>query len=155
MFARQLSSSTPLSLPFPSNSTGLAQRVWWRETDAHGRSQSRHTAQHGDISARRQTVRIPTLTPLVRNRILSVILLRRVRHKGASDHPRQRRLSATSERVCKKKTKCWRIWGVSKASRRLNQSRWKTLEAEKRAQASWACWRFRISLTAGFFSRLV
>lgn len=68
MLARQPASSAPLSLPFPINSTGLAQRAQQRETDAHGRAQSRHAAQHGDISARRQTVRIQTLTPLVRNR---------------------------------------------------------------------------------------
>lgn len=90
MSAGQLSSSAPLSLPFSINSTGSAQGARQRVTDAHGRAQSRHTAQHGDISARRQTVRIPSLTPLVRNRILSVILLMhamRAGRKGASDPP--------------------------------------------------------------------
>lgn len=92
MSAGQLSSSAPLSLPFSINSTGLAQGARQRETDAHGRAQSRHTAQHRDISARRQTVRIPSLTPLVRNQILSVILLMhaiamQAGRKGASDPP--------------------------------------------------------------------
>lgn len=90
MPAGQLSSSAPLSLPFSINSMGSAQGARQRETDAHGCAQSRHTAQHGDISSRRQTVRIPSLTPLVRNRILSVIVLMhamRAGHKGASDPP--------------------------------------------------------------------
>lgn len=90
MSAGQLSSSAPLSLPFSINSTGSAQGARQRETDAHGRAQSRHTAQHRDISTRRQTVRIPSLTPLVRNQILSVILLMhamRAGRKGASDLP--------------------------------------------------------------------
>lgn len=109
MSAGQLSSSAPLSLPFSINSTGLAQGARQRETNAHGRAQSRHTAQHRDISARRQTVRIPSLTPLVRNQILSVILLMhaiamRAGRKGVSDPPVQQRLCATSERVCNKKT---------------------------------------------------
>lgn len=101
MSESQLSSSAPLSLPFSINSTGSAQGARQRETDAHGRAQSRHTAQHGDISSRRQTVRIPSLTQLVRNRILSVILLMhamRAGRKGASDPPLPYSATSTSLR---------------------------------------------------------
>lgn len=141
MFARQPSSAR-LSLPFPVNSMGLAQRARRCETDAHGRAQSRHAAQHGDISARRQTVRIQSSDPTCKESASYLSFFCGVRRgrdtRGRLPIPDSDILAPLPERVCKKRQMLESSGkeSVSKASRRLSRNRWKTLEAEERPRAS-------------------
>lgn len=91
----------------PFNSMGLAQRARRCETDAHGRAQSRHAAQHGDISARRQTVRIQSSDPTCKESASYLSFFCGVRRgrdtRGRLTIPDSDILALLPERVCKKR----------------------------------------------------
>lgn len=140
---------------FPPYSTSIP-RVWLTERGGARRMRMVALNRSTQLSmgilalAGRQFGYSP-LTPLVRNRprICHSSVACDVRgQKGASDLTAK---AALLERVYKKKANVENSGetSVSEAFERLNWNQWETLEAERRARASWACWRYCSSLTTG------